>query len=192
MNALFHEGIEFVLPGIYKAYPHAWANEFLSLGKIYFTNIKIFRVEEDRQRGDPLECTSIKIRQGVRCTGNYGNPIFVWCSTMETDPNLIMGTWKNRDTVLQIIDTLEFAKRIRDAAVCLQQKIREFVVGPITYDKDAGSYRKDHWTEGIFQKSFRFGNQKEFRFALVGDFSMQNENHVILLLGNCSDIVRIL
>ena len=80
MSTLYQEGIDFVFPGIYKAYPRAWAEDFLTAGTIYFTNIKVFRADEDPQRGDRLEGTSITIRQGVRCTADYANPIFVWCS----------------------------------------------------------------------------------------------------------------
>lgn len=191
MSTLFQEGIEFVLPGIYKAYTRTWAEDLLNSGRIYFTNIERFRAYENPQRGDPLECTSITVRQGVRCTGHYPNPIFVWCSTMETDPTLIMETWKDRDTVLQITDTLKFAKRIHDAAVRLKPKIQGLQVGPVTYDKDEGSFRVYHWAEGIFQKSLRFSGQKEFRFALVGDFSIRNDENVILELGDCTDIARI-
>ena len=191
MNTLLQEGIEFVLPGIYKTYPLTWAEDLLHSGKIYFTNIKIFQVAENLQRGDPLECTSVAIRQGVRCTSEYTNPIFVWSSTMETDRTLIRGTWKDRDTILQITDTLQFAIRIRKAAYSLKPKIHLLQVGPVTYDKDEGSYRKYHWAEGIFQKNIRFNGQKEFRFALVGDFSIRNKKNVILELGNCGDIARI-
>ncbi len=191
MNTLLQEGIEFVLPGIYKAYPRTWAEDLLHSGRIYFTNIKIFRAAEDSQRGDPLECTSITMRQGVRCTVDYTNPIFVWCSTMETDLTLIRGKWKDRDTILQITDTLDLARRIRDAANRLKPKIHLLQLGPVTYDKDEGSYREYHWAQGVFQKNLRFSDQKEFRFALVGDFSILDDENVILELGNCGDIVRI-
>jgi len=64
-------------------------------------------------------------------------------------------------------------------------------VGPVTYDKDEGSYSAYHWVEGIFQKNVRFSSQKEFRFALVGDFGIQKDKNVVLELGDCSDIARI-
>jgi hypothetical protein len=35
---------------------------------------------------------------------------------METDAKVILETWKDRDTVVQIYDTLHFTHRIRDAA----------------------------------------------------------------------------
>jgi hypothetical protein len=192
LSTFFHEDIEFVLPGIYKAFPLTWAEEFLYSGRIFFTNIEIFRVDEDPQRGDQLEGTSIAVRQGVRCTAGYLNPIFVWCSTMETDPTVIKETWKDRDAVLQITDILTLIRRIRDAAASLMPNIQRLSVGSVTYDKDEGSFREYYWAEGIFQKNLRYSGQKEFRLALVGDISMKDEENVILELGDCNDIARIL
>jgi hypothetical protein len=191
MSTFFNNGIEFVLPGVFKAYPREWAAQFLEYGTIYFTNIEIFKRDEDVERGDPLECTSVTIRQGVRCTANYTNPIFVFCTTMETDPDMVLSTWRDRDTVLQITDTLSLINRIKDAAV-KKGDIQSMQVGPVTYDKDAGSYRGYHWAEGIFQKSMRHNGQKEFRIALVGDCRIECEEHIKLTLGNCSDIARIM
>ncbi len=192
MNAFINNGIEFVFPGIFKAYPRNWAAQFLEEGTIYFTNIEIFQQDEDEERGDPLEGSSVTIRQGIRCTADYLNPIFVFCSTMETDPNKLLSTWKDRDTVLQITDTLLFVNRIKDAAVKRNDDIRKLQVGPVTYDKDAGSFREYHWAEGIFQKSMRYNGQKEFRIALVGDVRIKCTKHIMLNLGNCSDIARII
>lgn len=191
MSTFFYEDIEFVLPGIYKACDLAWGEDFLS-GRIYFTNIEKFRKDEDAQRGDQLEGTSIAVRQGVKCTGNYVNPIFVWCSTIETDPTVIKETWSDRDTVLQITDTLTLFRRIRDAAASLKPNINRLSVGPVTYDKDEGSFRKYDWVEGIFQKSLRYSGQKEFRLALVGNVSMKKKENILLELGDCTDIARIL
>ena len=51
MSTFINNGIEFVLPGIFKAYPREWAVQFLEQGTIYFTNIEIFRRDEDAERG---------------------------------------------------------------------------------------------------------------------------------------------
>jgi len=193
MSSLYNEGIEFIFPGIYKAYPREWAERFLHTGEIYFTNIETFQADEDKQRGDSLEGTSITIRQGIRCTSGYACPIFVWCSTTETDPKVILNTWKDRNVVVQITDTFEFARRIRDVVAGLKPNIHVLLqVGPITYDKDEGSHREYDWAEGIFQKNIRFNGQKEFRFALVGDSNTKNCKEIILKLGDCTNLSRIL
>jgi hypothetical protein len=111
---------------------------------------------------------------------------------METDPDMVLSKWRDRDTILQITDTLSFINRIKDADVKIKNDIQRMQVGPVTYDKDAGSHREYHWAEGTFQKSMRHNGQKEFRVALVGDVRIKCEEHIILTLGNCSDIVRIM
>jgi len=161
-------------------------------GKLYFTNLAIFRTLESDGRGDPMEGKSVTIRQDVRCNGSYLNPIFVWCGTMETDPYAILSTWKDRDTVVQVTDPLTFMERVRDAAVALSPDVRNLLVGPITYDKDEGSHRGYHWAEGIFQKNLRFNGQKEFRLALVGDLRLRGLDNVDLSLGDCRGIARIM
>ena len=188
MNAFINNGIEFVLPGIFKAYPREWADQFLEEGTIYFTNLRKFQQDENIERGDSLEGTSVTIRQGIRCNADYLYPIFIFCSTMETNPNTVLNTWTDRDTVLQIKDTLSFVNRIKDAALKRKGEIQGLKVGPITYDKDAGSHRHYHWAEGIFQKNMCYNGQKEFRIALVGDVRIECEEHITLTLGNCFDI----
>lgn len=160
MGTFFHDGIEYVLPGILKAYPKDWAEQFLSRGVMYFTSSEVFQDFEDPQRGDPMEGTAVTIRQGARCQGNYVNPIFVWCATMETDTGVILGTWRDRDTVIQVTDPLGFLKRVREAAMAEKSTIGPILVGPVTYDKDEGSHRQYHWSEGIFQKNLRFNGQR--------------------------------
>ena len=190
-NTYFNNGIEFVLPGIYKAYRREWAEQFLENGIIYFTNIEIFKYDKNVERGDSLEGSSVTIRQGVKCTADYLNPIFVFCSTMETDPDIILNTWNDRDTVLQITDTLTFINRIKDAAIKMEGEIIGMQVGPVTYDKDTGSYREYHWAEGIFQKNYKYNSQKEFRLALTGTPGLKKE-HLCFELGSCKNIARII
>lgn len=191
MNAIIQDGIQYVLPGIFKAYRRDWAEEFLRDGTIYFTNLKEFRTNEHSERGDCQEGTGITIRQGQRCTTNPLNPIFVCCFTMETDLSVILDTWKDRDTIVQICNTICFAKRIRDAALEIKE-ICFIQIGPVTYDKDEGSRRAYYWGENIFQKNLRFSDQKEFRFALIGECCIQTEKEIVLRLGDCTDIALIL
>lgn len=191
MCTFLKDGMEFVLPGILKAYPRDWANQLLNDGNIYFTNWEVFRRDKDPKRGDRMEGTGATKRDGKRYETNYGNPIFIWSSTMETNPKVILETWRDRDTVIQITNTLKFAERIRDVAVAQKTGIINFQIGPVTYDKDEGSHRDSHWAEGVFQKNYCYSRQKEFRFALIGNYDLKNEEHVMLPLGNCQDVARL-
>lgn len=190
MTPIIHNGIEFVLPGIQKGYPRCWAEDFLTRGIVYFTNLIVIKQDEHPQRGDRFEGSGHYVRDGKSVFSDYANPIFVWCATMEMDPAVVRATWRDRDTVLQITNTLALAERIQNS---LQQQadVAECLVGPVTYDRDIGSHRHHDWADGIFQKGGRYGNQKEFRFAVIGHMEIKTQDHIILELGACSDIARI-
>lgn len=191
MSTFLYDGMEFVLPGTLKAYPRDWANQFLNDGTIYFTNWEVFRRDEDPERGDRMEGTGVTNLNGKLYSADYGNPIFIWSSTMETNPKVIHETWRDRDTVIQIKNTLKFAERIRDAVLAQKTDLQSLQIGPVTYDKDEGSHRDRHWAEGVFQKNYCYSRQKEFRFALVGNYNLKDEKHVVLSLGNCHDVAQI-
>ena len=185
---------------IYKAYRSEWTEMLISEGTLYFTSLESFQRDEHTERGDSLEGTGIVIRQDQRCTTSSLNPIFVCCFTMETDRECILTTWKDRDAVVQICDTLTFAKRISDYVNAHEMEMPLRVqVGDVAYDKDEGSYREPFRGESTFQKNQRFRGQKEFRFALEGWTNKQSEyekllvdgKHLVLRLGDCSDIMRI-
>ncbi len=195
MTALLHERIQFVLPGICKAYPTKWAAEFISAGTLYFTNLNEFVSDKNPERGDVYEGMGIANRQDQRCKTKPVYPVFVCCFTMETDAKVILETWKDRDIVVQIYNTLRFTHRIRDAAdnaVEIEKNILSFQVGPVTYDKDEGSNQSHSWNWSTFQKNRYFSGQKEFRFAFVGASCLKNKKNIVLQLGNCSDIAQVL
>lgn len=191
MSTFFHESLEYVLPGIFKAYPIQWANELIQLGKIHFTNLRVFRDDNTSGRGDLMEGVGISIRNETVCRTGYTNPIFVWCSSMETDSDVLLAYWKDRDSVIQITNSLAFIQRLKDAATSSSYMLHSLHVGPVTYDKDEGSRRNSHWVEGVFQKNYLYNPQKEFRFAFVGDCCLQDEDEIVLSLGCCKDIVRL-
>ena len=192
-NTFFNNGIEFVLPGIYKASPLCWSNDFINNGTIYFTNIINFIKDEDNERGDKKEGIGVSNINGKKYSSDYMNPLYVWCSTMETNTNFIFNTWKDRDSIILITDTLGFLNRIK--TTILESKYKKSLiglqVGPVTYNKDEGSQRNYHWAEGIFQKNYKYNTQKEFRLALTGTSELKEE-HLVFELGSCKDITKII
>lgn len=189
-HGTFHtEGVEFVLPGLFKATKREWAEDFLENGTLYFTELSKFRNDEHEERGDPLEGTFAKRINGSVLNASVANPVFVWCSTMETDIDAILDTWSDRDTVLQITAPKEFFQRIIPKAH--EVGLLNWQVGPVTYDKDDGSVRTHHWGEGIFQKGHRFRSQKEYRLAMIGKLSGEYDESIRISLGNCRNIATI-
>ena len=193
MEVFRNNGVEYVLPTIYRAQKREWIEGFLERGIIYFTNIEVFRRDKDPERGDDLEGVSVVNINGTQYSADYGNPIFVSCFTMETDPAVILGTWKDRDSVLEITKPKIFIDRVMAAAKMDNTRSPSLSVGPVTYDKDCGNDGDDvPWDHGFFQKNLRHSGQKEYRLAFVCDPCPKPEAHIILELGKCDDIARII
>lgn len=191
MTTFIHEGIEFEMPTVFKATKRDWAENLIQNGTIYFTNIRQFINDSDPQRGDPNEGRSVTIRNDVRCTAEYSMPIYVWCCTLDTRACRIIKTWPDRDCVIQVLDTLKFAKKIASAIKQEYPMLWPLHVGPVSYTKTAGGREKSDWIHGIFQKDERYIEQREYRFALNGDTGDQEMRHILLNIGSCHDIVQI-
>jgi len=190
MSSFIHKDIEFVLPGIFRADRRDRTDNFLTEGTVCFTNLACIRSCEQHERGDLNDGFGVTINNGIRSTSEYSNPIFVWCSTMETHPHTVMNTWQDKDTIIQFTDTLNFLERLRDAARPAGI-IGPPMTGPVTYDKDEGSRRNEFWAQPAFQKNLRFSPQKEFRIALVGDETLSKCKNIFLEIKNPNDVARI-
>ena len=191
MTTFIHDKIEYVMPTVFKATMSDWANDLIENGTVYFTNIQQFATDSHPGRGDANEGRQVLIRNGLRCTTEYPMPVYVWCCTLDTQPCRVIQTWPDKNCVIQILDTVDFAKRITNSLGKQRLNLWPLSVGPVVYTKTTGGYEKTKWTDGVFQKDERYDGQKEFRFALHARSGDKPENHVILELGACQDIVRI-
>ena len=186
-----YSGVEYIIPSLFKAYLKSHAEDFIN-GIVYFTNLEDFRKNEDPQRGDAHEGTGTSIINGTKYNAGFQG-VFVWCSTMETQKDEILKTWHDRDTVIEVFDRLKFIDRIIAAGKNHKSLSASFHIGPVTYDKDSSSHRPGHIVDGIFQKNLNYRNQKEFRMAIYGDrMNLPVDEQIILKLGDCSDIARIM
>lgn len=179
------------MPTVFKATMHEWADDLMQNGTVYFTNIAEFVADRHPERGDANEGRQTLIRNGVRYTVEYPMPVYVWCCTLDTQPCRVIQTWPDKNCVVQILDTVEFARRITKALGKQHLKLWPLHVGPVVYTKTSGGYEKTDWADGVFQKNERYDGQKEFRFALTAHSGDEPEEHVVLQLGPCQDIVRI-
>ena len=191
MTAFIHDNIEYVMPTVFKATKYDWARALIDSGTIYFTNIRQFIDDPHDERGDANEGQQTLIRQGVRCTAEYSMPCYVWCCTMDSQPCRVMKMWPDRDTVIQIRDTVEFARRITSALANQRPNLLPLTVGPVVYTKTAGGHEESDWADGLFQKDERYDSQQEFRFAVTAHTGDKAEDNIALDLGACQDIVRV-
>lgn len=191
MTAFIHDNIEYVMPTVFKATEYDWARDLIDSGTVYFTNIQQFIDDSHDERGDANEGKPTLIRQGVRCVGEYSMPCYIWCCTMDSQACRVMNTWPDKDTVIQIRDTVAFARRITAALATQCPKFGPLKVGPAVYTKTRGGFEETDWADGLFQKDERYDHQKEFRFALTAHTGDSAEDHIVLNLGPCHDIVRV-
>jgi len=191
MTAFIHDNIEYIIPTMFKATKLEWARDLIDNGAVYFTNIRQFIYDDHPKRGDSNEGRHIIIRNNSRCTVKYSLPIYVWCCTLDTNASRVIKSWPDRECVIQILDTVAFAKRITSALGKERPTLWPLRVGPVAYTKTDGAYENTDWADGVFQKDERYDNQKEFRFALNAKTNDEYEDQIILKLGSCKDIVRI-
>lgn len=183
---------KFPPPGaLWRAMKYSYAQDTIQKGLIYFTNANEFRKDPNHERGDLMETDGKFIRQGVPCTTGHTNPIFLFCATLESDADAVLAIWRDRDTVICIHNPQMLAERMLKAAISQEVKGISFHAGSPSYDKCRGGTSPYHWAESIYQKSESYTPQKEYRFAIVGDYSMISTKQIILNIGSCENLISI-
>lgn len=178
-------------PELWRATKYAYAIDLIEKGLLYLTNAQKYREDSDPERGDPTETDGKFIRRGVACRTGHTNPIFLWCATLDPNPDAVLAVWRDCNTVVHIRSPQIFAERILKTAKDQGVKGVSFHAGTPTYDKERGGTRPYNWAESIYQKPEGHAEQKEYRFALVGDYSMADVESIKLLLGPCADLVSV-
>jgi len=191
MTAFFHDNIEYVVPTVFKATMLSWAQDLIDNGIIYFTNIEQFVNDPHYERGDSNEGLHVSIRNGISCSTRPSMPVYIWCCTLDSQPCRILKTWEDKTSVIQILDTVKFANRITTALGSQNPNLWPLKIGPVVYTKTTGGHEASNWADHIFQKDERYDSQKEFRFALNGQTGGPSNDHIVLTLGPCSDIIRL-
>ena len=93
----------------------------------------------------------------------------------------------HHDTVVQITDTFEFAKRIRNALT--KERTGRLMLGPVSYDKTFGTRQNYFSAQGVFQKGIEHMSQREFRFAVT---TKEERDYIDIEIGSCKDIAEII
>jgi len=183
--------IEHVVPTVFKAMELRYAHELIEMGRVCFSNIECFARDEHPERGDRNEGKTVLVRNGRRCTADYLVPSYVWCCTMDSNPCRVMNTWSDRDCVVQVLDALEFARRIAGSLPCQCPDVGPLAMGPVVYTKTKGGHEHVNWVDGLFQKDQEFDSQKEFRFALPGRTGGEAKCRVFVDIEPCTEVFRI-
>ena len=178
-------------PDLWRATKYSYAIDLIEKGLLYLFNAQKYRDDPDSERGDLTETDGKFIRQGTSCITGHTNPIFLWCTTLNSNPDAVLSVWQDYDTIVHIREPQIFAERILRTARNQGVKGVSFHAGKSIYDKEKGGVQPYHWAESIFQKPEGYVQQSEYRFALVGDYSMTGVQKIELLLGPCDDLVSV-
>lgn len=176
---------------IWRATKYAYAVDLIKSGSLYLSNAQKYRYDSDPERGDSTETDGRFIRQGVACTTEHTNPIFLWCATLDPEPDSVLSVWRDCDTVIHISNPQALAERMLSAAKAQGVDGVSFHAGIPSYDKDTGGTEEYYWAESIFQKPDVHAPQREYRYALVGSYNMIGTPGLNLNIGPCDDIVSI-
>lgn len=123
---------------LWRATKYANALDLIKRGVLYLSSAQKYRTDPDPERGDATETDGRFIRQGVTCTTVHTNPIFLWCTTLDPDPESVLGVWRDYDTVIHIDNPQALAERMLKAAKTQGVDGVSFHAGTPTYDKDQG------------------------------------------------------
>ncbi|HEY9162514.1 MAG TPA: hypothetical protein VIS94_15655 [Desulfomonilia bacterium] len=130
---------------LWRATEYKYANDIIQNGLLYLRNVQEYREDLDPERGDATETDGHFVRHDVPCTTSHTNPIFLWCTTLESDPDTVLTIWRNYDTVIHISDPQALAERILRAAVIKGVRGISFHAGTTIYNKDYNAPRfSDH------------------------------------------------
>ena len=195
MKPIIVNGVEYVEypppEKVWRATQYDYATSLIEHGILCLTNAEVYRNDPDPERGDETETDGVFIRQGVRCTTGHTNPIFLWSTTLEANPQVLLDTWRDCDIVVCINNPKVLAEKILKTAISQNVRGVSFYAGEPLYDKGQGGIGAYRWAESIFQKPEKQAAQQEYRFALVGDYSMIDVKRIKLTLGPCSDLISI-
>jgi serine/threonine protein phosphatase PrpC len=188
---------------IWKAMKVDHAKALIERGEFHLTDILDYRNAESKPMRDETEGILICNLNGKTHTTYGGNPVLAWCATTENDPNMLLDKWEQYDAVIEITDCMELCRRAGDACVKSGIDWCEIRAGYAKYDRGEEQYCMPLPGHGFVQKSEEYKDQKEYRFCVVvnPDYVQRGQLALIrsprdmggvnLVLGSCSDIVRI-
>lgn len=190
-------------PKVWKAMKAMHATALIERGELHLTDLLAYRDAPSKPMRDDKEGVLICEINGADHRIYGGNHVLAWCSTVESDAGALLDQWRQYDTVVEITNCIELLSRAQ--AACQTSRIDwcEIRAGYARYDRgDVQSSLPPPGHEYV-QKAKEYQAQKEFRFHVVlnpahaqlTQIALRRDppysEGVNLVLGDCSDIVRI-
>ena len=186
---LYHES-----PGprrLWKAMALDHARAFLEHGEFYMSNLNVYRHEQPGPRCDQHEgILEYRFRDaGFRV--HSGNHVHVWCATTENSPERLFERWPDCDAVVEITQCRDLFARAKNA--CVEQGVNWCGIraGYARYDRGNPRWDWPEWGHGCVQKALEYEEQREYRFVIVLNHGAEYQKAIILKLGDCRDVARL-
>ena len=177
MTILHHAGMnaEFVLPSVLKAMHQEHAERLLDTGEVCFTSVCCLT-------GLPADAN----------TTSSPYATFLWCGATEKHPREVQEFWPEYDTVVEILDVAEFVKRLSEASDAIMNLSNVIFLplrcGPVCYLQSQNGRGGGRF----FQKAPCCVDQHEYRFAFECMGEDESTERILLNIGPCADIARLL
>lgn len=198
-GTVVEDGIEYnehpYPPSLIKATEAKWARKLKDCGVIRLNSIRFYQSLENAELGDRNEGNGMLRLNGRPMESGSVNEVFIWCSALNTTPHEILkGFSANYDTIIEIMDVVEFTKRIQKAALDVGYDLTPHL-GLVQYNRGEEVTKKvlneQKWHSNVFQKDGGYSHQQEYRFAFSNfTFNHIGSDYIDLVLGNCNDIIQ--
>ena len=181
-----------------KVMERKWAEQVVSAGSMRLRKLEYYRRWENKLLGDPNDGKGLYHLHGHPMQTGSVNDVYAWSLSLpiiEQSRLLLLAQHGDYDCMLMIHAPKKFFRKV---ANFLSQCRKGFILhcGLVNYnlgeeiDKKTLNSQKFHYN--VFQKSTRFNDDKEFRIAITNStFNRLPNDHLDLLLGDCSDIMSI-
>lgn len=174
---------------LFKAMEAQYADMFLQ-GQFRIFPFEFYRDIElkNEEMGDITEGIGISTINGMTCQTESGNPVFMLCTSLISNPDILLDINQKYDAIIEILNVYEFGHRL---ALSLASLNDGFFVSARKVSYDKGSpLTKRHFLDNAFQKPDHYKHQAEYRFVATDSNFSTKADYLDIDIGSCKDIVR--
>ena len=181
-----------------KAMEREWGGDLVGKGAIRFRRLEYYQRWENAVLGDPNEGNGLFHLDGQPMEVNSSNEVYAWCASLPAlslERLALMAREGKYNCIIKLFDPEEFFQRVKDK-LSTQRKGLWLHCGHVNYNRgaqiDRNKLNSQNFHFNVFQKDPKFKEDMEYRMSVVNcTFHRLPEDHLDLVLGDCSDIISI-
>jgi hypothetical protein len=181
-----------------KVMKRQWAECLLGTGLVRLHKLEYYRRLENELLGDPNDGEGLYHLGGHPIQTGSVNEVYAWCLSLpviEKGQLLLLAQHGGYDCTVVVRAPEEFFRRVKDW-LCKYKKGFQLHCGLVNYNRgeevDKETLNSQKFNFNVFQKAPRFGDDMEYRISITNwTFKSFQEDHLDLLIGDCSGIMSI-